>query len=133
MRVASTVLLFAALCGSMAFAQLGANCSGHHDILRDQSGRIVWFTPEQLKKMAIKQVEPETPLRLSGFHFQGYVSFKILVDRNGEIGCIWEQIGNPVFGKAANEALQYWSFKPMLVNGKPVEFVGTVKFHMAAN
>ncbi len=115
-----------------AFAQLGQNCGEHPDILRDRSGKIVWLTPEKLKERAIKQVQPETPPMMEGFHFQGDVSFKVLVDKNGEIACIWERVGNPMFAKAANEALQYWTFKPMIVNGKAVEFVGTMKFHMAA-
>ena len=115
-----------------AFAQLGQNCGEHPDLLRDRSGKIVWFTPEKLKERATKQVEPETPSMMEGFHFQGDVSFKVLVDKNGEVACIWERIGNPMFAKAANEALQYWTFKPMTVNGKPVEFVGTMKFHMSA-
>jgi len=132
MKVRIALLWLVALCGASASAQLGPNCGEHHGILRNQSG-IVWFTPEQLKKMAINQVEPVMPARLAGFHFQGYVSFKILVDTDGQISCIWDQVGNPVFGKAANEALQYWTFKPMLVNGKPVEFVGTMKFHVSAN
>jgi outer membrane biosynthesis protein TonB len=128
------VLWLAAFCGGKAFAQLGANCGDeHHHMLRDRSGRVVWFTSEQLKKMAVKQPEPETPSRLAGFQIAGYVSFKILVDQNGEISCVWDQVGNPVFSKAANEALQYWIFKPMLVNGKPVEFVGTMKFYMSTN
>jgi Gram-negative bacterial TonB protein C-terminal len=135
MRAAITVLWLAAFCGGVAFAQLGANCASdeHNDILRNRSGKIVWFTSEQLKKMAIQQPQPETPSRLAGFHIAGYVSFKILVDRNGLLGCIWDQVGNPSLGKAANEALQYWAFKPMVVNGKPVEFVGTVRFYMTAN
>ncbi len=132
MRVGIALFCLAAYCGGNAQAQLGRNCGEHHNILRSRSG-IVWFTPEQLKKMAIKQVEPEMPSSLVGFGFQGYVSFKILVDEKGEIGCIWDQTGNPVFGKAANEALQSWTFKPMVVNGKPVEFVGTVKFRVSAN
>ncbi len=126
------MLWLVALCSACAFAQLGPNCGAHRGILHDQSG-IVWFTPEQLRKMAINQVEPVTPSRLAGFHFQGYVSFKVLVGPDGHIGCIWDQVGNPVFGKAANEALQYWTFKPILVNGRPVEFVGTIKFHVSAD
>jgi hypothetical protein len=128
------VLLWAALlCDATAFAQLGANCPAEHPgILRNKSG-IVWFTPEQLEKMAIHRVKPVMPSSLAGFHFSGYVGFKILVDTKGEIGCIWDPTGNPVFGLAANQALQYWTFKPMLVDGKPVEFVGVMKFYVSAN
>ncbi len=134
MRSAIAVLWLAAFCWATAFAQLGKNCPDEqHNILRNRSGKIVWFTSDQLKKMAIKQPEPETPSSMAGFHIAGYVSFKILVDRDGNISCIWDQVGNPVFGKAANEALQSWTFKPMVMNGRSVEFVGTPKFHMSAN
>jgi outer membrane biosynthesis protein TonB len=100
--------------------------------LRNKSG-IVWFTTEQLEKMAIKRIEPVMPLTAAGYHYDGAVSFRILVDRKGEISCIWAGAGNSLFVPAANEALQYWKFKPMLVNGKPVEFVGIMKFHVYAN
>jgi hypothetical protein len=115
-----------------ALSQLGANCGEHPGVLRNKSG-IVWFTSEQLEKMAIKRIEPVMPSTPVGFHYDGYVSFKILVDKNGEISCIWGRAGNPTFVVAVNEALQYWTFKPMLVNGKPVEFVGVMKFHVYAN
>jgi Gram-negative bacterial TonB protein C-terminal len=133
MRVAIGVLCLAAF-GATALAQLGPNCGDEHrDLFRNRSGKVVWFDSGQLRNMAVKRLEPQTPSSLNGFHIAGYVSFKILVDQHGEIACIWDQVGNPVFGKAANEALQYWTFKPMVVNGKPVEFVGTVRFHMSAN
>jgi hypothetical protein len=129
------VLLWAGLfCSDRTLAQLGANCGdhAHPDILRNRAG-IVWFSSEELQKRAIKRVEPVTPSSLAGFHFEGYVSFKILVDQKGEIGCIWDETGNAVFASAANQALQYWTFKPYLVNGKPVEYVGVIKFHVVAN
>lgn len=129
MALACAALFYA----GTAFAQLGINCGeNHHGILRNKAG-IVWFTPEQLEKMAINRVQPVMPSMLAGFHFDGYVSFRILVDRDGQIGCIWAETGNAVFARAANEALQYWTFKPMLVNGKPVEFVGIMKFRVSAN
>jgi len=122
----------ALFCAGTALAQLGANCGEHPDVLRNKSG-IVWFAPAQLEKMAIKRLEPVMPPTPVGFHYDGYVTFNILVDRNGDVGCIWASAGNSLFLGAANEALQYWKFKPMLVNGKPVEFVGTMKFHVYAN
>lgn len=119
-------------CANVAGAQLGSNCGDHPEILRGKSG-IIWFTPEQLEKRATKQVKPVMPARVAGFHFEGFVSFKVLVDVHGDIGCIWEETGNPVCAAAANEALQYWKFKPIVVDGKPVEYVGVVKFHVRAD
>ena len=126
----------ALICAALVYAgaglaQLGVNCGEHPDILRNKSG-IVWFTPEQLEKMATKRISPVMPQTPVGFHYDGYVTFKILVDKKGEIGCIWASAGNSIFFTAVNEALQYWAFKPMLVNGKPVEFVGVMKFHVHA-
>ena len=115
-----------------ALAQLGANCGEHANLFRSKSG-IVWFTPEQLEKMAIRRIEPAMPRIASGSHYDGYVTFKILVDTKGEIGCIWDGSGKPIFVRAVNEALQYWRYTPMLLNGKPVEFVGVMKFHVEAN
>ena len=67
------------------------------------------------------------------FHYDSYVSFKILVATNGDIGCIWEPKGNPLFVRGVNEALQYWRYKPMLLDGKPIEYVGVVKVHVKSD
>jgi len=67
------------------------------------------------------------------FHYDSYVTFKILVATNGDIGCIWEPKGNALFVRAVNEALQYWRYKPMLLDGKPVEYVGVVKVHVKSD
>lgn len=127
-------LLFSVLCSVLcctvtASSQLGANCGEHPNLFRNHAG-IVWFTAEQLEKMAIKRVVPVTPPSAAGFQYDGFVTFKILVNTKGEISCIWGSAGNSLFLTAVNEALQYWRFKPMLANGKPVEFVGMAKFHV---
>jgi hypothetical protein len=119
------------LCAVAALSQLGVNCGEHPGIFRNRAG-IVWFTPEQLEKMAIKKVQPVMPPSATGFHYDGYVTFKILVDDKGGIGCIWSGAGNSIFISAVNEALQYWRFTPMLMNGKPVAFVGTMRFRVSA-
>jgi hypothetical protein len=131
MTTRMTLLCSTLLYAGTALAQLGANCGEHPGVLRNKSG-IAWFTPEQLEKRAIKRIEPVMPSTPAGFHYDGYVTLKILVDRKGEIGCIWATAGNSIFISAVNEALQYWKFKPMLVDGKPVEFVGLMKFHVHA-
>ena len=128
---------FALLCAMLfysaaACAQLGVNCGEHHDIFRNHAG-IVWFTSAQLEKLATKKIQPVMPPGAPDFHYDGFVTFKVLVDTKGEIGCIWDGAGNSLFVPAANEALQYWKFKPMLMDGKPVEFVGVVKFRIHTN
>jgi hypothetical protein len=132
MKTRIALLCAALLYAGPAFSQLGVNCGERPGILRNRSG-IIWFTSEQLEKMATKRVEPVMPSAPADFHYDGYVKFRILVDKKGEIGCIWAKNGHPMFIVAVNEALQYWEFKPMQVNGKPVEFVGVIQFHVHAN
>ncbi|MFZ3264730.1 MAG: hypothetical protein WA172_12080 [Terriglobales bacterium] len=128
---------FALLCAILlysaaAYSQLGVNCGEHHDIFRNHAG-IVWFTSGQMEKQAIKRIQPVMPPSAPDFHYDGFVTFKVLVDTKGEIGCIWDGAGNSLFLSAVNQALQYWKFKPMLMEGKPVEFVGVVKFRVHTN
>ncbi len=123
-----TILFYSAA----ACCQLGVNCGEHHDIFHNQAG-IVWFTSAQMEKQAIKKIQPVMPPGAPDFHYDGYVTFKVLVDTKGQIACIWDGAGNSLFLSAANEALQYWKFKPMLMDGKPVEFVGVVKFRIHTN
>ena len=132
MRTRIALLCFLLFCAVTALAQLGANCGEHPNVFRNKSG-IVWITPEQLEKMTIRRIEPVMPRIASGSHYDGYVTFKILVDTKGDIGCIWGSSGKPIFVRAVNEALQYWRYTPMLQDGKPVEFVGVMKFHVGAN
>jgi len=131
MKTRIALLCAALLYAGTALAQLGVNCGEHPDILHNRSG-VVWFTHEQLEKMAIKRVEPVMPSTPPGFQYDGYVTFKILVDREGDIACIWDPAGSPLFHSAVNVALQYWKFRPMRVDGQPVEFVGVMKFHVYA-
>jgi hypothetical protein len=111
-------------------AQIGHNCPGEHpDLLRDKSGQLHWFTPERLAQMATKKVQPVTPQVPIGLHYNGDVTLKILVNKQGEVDCIWDNAGNPIFLAAADEAGRWWKFKPMVVDGKPMEFAGVLRFH----
>ncbi|MGB8012469.1 MAG: energy transducer TonB [Terriglobales bacterium] len=120
------------LCAVDARSELGVNCGERTNLFRNESG-VVWFTPEQLDKMATRRIEPAVPRNALPSHYDGYVTFKILVNTNGEVGCIWASTGNPIFVRAVNEALQYWRYKPMLMDGRPVEYVGVVRFHVHAD
>lgn len=126
-------LLCSVLYTGTSVAQLGVNCGEHPRIFHNENG-IVWFTPEQLEKRIVRRIEPAIP-RSGGvpFHYDTQITFKILVNTNGEVGCIWEPKGDAIFRRPANEALQYWRYKPMLVEGKPVEYVGVVKVHVKSD
>jgi len=132
MKTRTALLCALMLCPVTALSQLGVNCGEHSNLFRNQSG-IVWFTPDEMEKMATRRIEPVMPRSTSVTHYDGYVTFKVLVATNGEIGCIWDGAGKAIFVRAVNEALQYWRYKPMQMDGKPTEFVGIVKFRVHAN
>jgi hypothetical protein len=132
MKVCIPPLCFVLVCAVNAFSKLGVNCGEHSNLLRDQSG-IVWFSPDQMEKITTRRIEPALPQTPSVSHYDGYVTFKVLVDQNGDIACIWNGTGKAPFVQAVNVALQYWRFKPKLMDGAPVEFVGVVKFKVHAN
>jgi hypothetical protein len=114
-------------------AQIGSNCPGEHpDLLLDKSGQQKWFASEQLEQMATKKVPPVAPKVPAKYQYQGDVSFNVLVNKQGDVACIWGNRGDQIFIPAANEAGRWWKFKPMVVDGKPVEFTGTMRFHFTA-
>jgi len=111
---------------------LGKNCPGDHpDLLRDRAGKAVVFTPEQLRNLSVKKVKPEFPSLPPKLEYDGYVTFKVLVDARGDVACLWGNAGHPALVPAADEAGRWWKFKPMKVGGKAVEYIGTVKFHFS--
>jgi hypothetical protein len=127
--------LFFSLCamalmtGTMP-AQIGHNCPGEHpDLLRDKSGQLRLLTSENLVQLATRKVAPVVPQTPNGVHYNTYVTLKILVNEQGEVSCIWDNAGNPLFFAAADEAGRWWKFKAMVANGKPMEFIGTLRFH----
>jgi TonB-like protein len=125
-------IAFVICLAASAFAQVGKNCPGDHpNLLRDRTGKTVIFTPEQLNHMALRRVKPEHPNLPPNFEYDGYVTFKVLIDTRGEVACLWGNAGLPAFAQAADEAGRWWKFKPMMVDGKDVEYIGTMKFHFS--
>jgi outer membrane biosynthesis protein TonB len=111
---------------------LGKNCPGDHpNLLRDNAGKIVTFTPEQLKNMSVKRVKPEFPTLPPKLEYDGYVTFRVLINTRGEVACLWGNAGHPALVPAADEAGRWWKFKPMRVSGKAVEYIGTMRFHFS--
>jgi hypothetical protein len=132
MKIWIPLLCAVLFCTGTSLAQLGANCGEHPNIFRNKS-EIVWFRPDQMEKMAVRRIEFVMPRTGLPSHYHGFVSFKVLVDTKGDIGCIWAPVGNAICVRAVNEALQYWRYKPMLLDKTPVEYVGEVKFDIRSD
>jgi len=113
------------------WAQIGSNCGEHPKLLRDTEGKFVIFTPQKLVATATEKVKPKLPSLPASFHYDGDATFKLIVGTQGNVVCIWDTMGHPLMIPAADEAGRWWKFKPMAVKGKPVEYIGELKFHFS--
>lgn len=119
----STLLL-----SSLAMCQdVQQQCGHHPNVLRDASGQLKWFTSEDLNNAALVSVKPDPVPLPGGMVYSGFVTTKIMVGSTGDIVCMWGASGHPVMIPSAVRAIHQWKFKPMVVGGKRVEFVGMLK------
>jgi tetratricopeptide (TPR) repeat protein len=81
----------------------------------------------------IQKVIPNYPPAASQAHVTGSVRFAVIVGRDGRPITIQPLSGNPVLFEAAKSALKQWVWRPVLVNGKPVEIVTEVEVSFSAD
>lgn len=120
------VVLFACM-SAVAAEDLQQQCGSHPDLLRDSSGALKWLTAEEAKARVATSVTPDPVDLPGGALYTGVVGAKIMVNTSGEVVCLWGASGNPMLLAAAIRALHQWRFRPMVVGGKPVEFLAQVK------
>jgi protein TonB len=74
----------------------------------------------------IHKPSPIYPKEAAEKHVQGTVRLEILVSRDGAVKEVNLLSGDPVLVAAAIDAVRQWRYKPILLNGQPVEAVTTV-------
>jgi hypothetical protein len=76
-------------------------CGGHPKLLRDENGTPVWIDSDELKKRAIRQVEPKPP-----FHgnVDATIVVDVLIDTTGTIKCERTTSGHPLLRKISERA-----------------------------
>ena len=57
---------------------------------------------------------------------QGRVSLVCFISKDGTVKSVEVKAGHPLLIKAATDAVSQWKFKPLLLNGKAVEFETTI-------
>lgn len=106
-------------------------CGPHPLLVRDAAGKLQWFSPEQLEERITKKVTPET-LSIEGFKYEGVVSLKVMIGTTGDVICMWGAAGHPIMIPTAFKAVHEWKFKPLIHQGRPAEYLGTVRIRVAA-
>ncbi len=74
----------------------------------------------------IHEVPPVYPLVAKTAHIQGTVVLHAIIAKNGSIKKLTYISGPPLLMRAAMDAVRQWRYKPMLLNGKPVEVDTTI-------
>ena len=82
----------------------------------------VTVTPGSAAERKVRDVQPVYPPRAREFQLSGTVNLAIIVGKDGKIIDIKLISGHPLLIPAAFEAVKQWEYRPMLLNGNPVEF-----------
>lgn len=83
--------------------------------------------PAEQQRRCISSPRPEYPSAAQQAGIQGSVELHVLVDKDGRVQEVWGVSGEQVLINAAIEAVRKWRYRPMLLDGKPVPVVTTVR------
>jgi TonB family protein len=83
---------------------------------------------EALQASAIGRVEAVYPPLALTARISGTVFVEVTIDESGQVTSAQAFSGHPLLKEAAVVAARGWTFKPTLIQGKPVKVVGTLRF-----
>ncbi len=93
---------------------------------------VIWdsihLDPDELAKHSITMVKPVYPEIARRAGIEGTVRLEIQVNKDGTVQVRKAIEGSPVLREAAASAIKQWRYRPVLVDGKPVNAVSTVAF-----
>jgi TonB family protein len=71
--------------------------------------------------LIVKKVQPAYPASALHMRMEGSVQLLATISKTGDIAAVKALNGEPVFARAAMDAVKQWKYKPYLLNGEPVE------------
>jgi TonB family protein len=74
----------------------------------------------------VHKVQPSYPAKAKEAGIQGTVELSIRIDKTGQVSEVKVLKGDPLLADAAAAAVKQWRYKPVEVEGKPVEALATV-------
>jgi protein TonB len=74
-----------------------------------------------LQAQLISRVEPRYPPLAVQTRTEGEVRLHAIINRDGRITSLDVISGHPLLVKAALDAVRQWRYRPMMLNGEPVE------------
>lgn len=96
---------------------------------------LLWWCQIDEKEiifMRVKDVQPQYPLMAKVAHLQGAAVLRFQIDKQGNVADLKGVQGEPILVQAATDAVRKWKYRPITVNGQPLEVLTqvVVKFHM---
>jgi TonB family protein len=103
-------------------------CDNHPDLLLDEKGKPLRVKTSELMKRVIHCEIPKLPGNVCA---KGNVIVRVLITPEGKVECAKAIHGHPLINKAALEAVKHWTFKPLVINNKPVAFLGLLSIYVS--
>ena len=87
---------------------------------------------ETMHSIQIRYTAPDYPQMAKIAHIQGKAVLRIQVDKEGRVVEKKGVSGPPILIQAAMDAVKKWQYRPVIVDGQPVEVLSyvAVEFHM---
>ena len=82
--------------------------------------------PQDMERNLIRYVRPEYPVTAQEARIEGSVTLEIVVDVDGAVASIRVISGHSLLRFSATDAVGQWRYRPIQLNGQPVEAVTTV-------
>ena len=79
----------------------------------------------------IRKVDPVYPPAAKEAGIQGPVRFTTIIDEAGHVKTLTLVSGHPLLVDAARDAVQFWEYKPTLLNGQPVEVLTVIEVNFS--
>jgi TonB family protein len=90
--------------------------------------KIIRKPTDALQASAINRVEPVYPPLALSARVSGTVLVEVTIDESGNVTSARSLAGHALLKDAAAEAARMWTFKPAMLEGKPVKVVGALRF-----
>ncbi len=86
----------------------------------------VRVSKQVLAARSIDKARPAYPQEAKDARAQGKVVLEVLVDKEGRVSRVTVLSGPELLRDSAATAVRQWTYRPMLLNGEPVEVISLV-------
>jgi periplasmic protein TonB len=83
--------------------------------------QVVKVSQGVMEGLVVKRVQPRYPTQALQMRIQGSVQLQATVSKTGDITNLKVVSGDSILGRAAQEAVKQWKYKPYYLNSEPVE------------